>query len=50
VELRFDRAKMKFYDIDRNQKAPPEMSREHSGLQVQAQEPMRPQHKSVPDF
>jgi replicative DNA helicase len=50
VELRFDKAKMKFYDIDRNQNPPPEMSREHSGLQVQAQEPMHPQRKSVPDF
>ena len=50
VELRFDKAKMKFYDVDRNQQPPPDVAREHSGLQVQAQEPMQPQHKPVPDF
>ena len=40
VELRFDRAKMKFYDLDRSAQAPPELSRDHGGLS-----PIHAQHQ-----
>ena len=51
VELRFDRAKMKFYDLDRSAQAPPDMSRDHGGLSpIHAQQPVAPDHNSMPEF
>lgn len=51
VELRFDKAKMKFYDVDRQNHAPPDMDRDHGGLSpIHAQEPMKPEHSTMPEF
>ena len=42
---------MKFYDIDRQNQPPPEMDRGHGGLSpIHAQEPMKPEHSSMPEF
>jgi len=51
IELKFDKAKQKFYDIDRNAQAPPGVDRDHGGLSpIHAQQPVAPEHNSMPEF